>query len=73
MKKQIAEKSEQQLKREYPIEGGTPGWFYSVNEISNGYWRITGSDKWGRKISIDGTDPDQLLDEAETEAAKIDE
>jgi len=71
MKLQLNEKSEQDLKSEFPIKGKTPGWFFSLTEISNGYWKLIGSDKWNRKISLDGIDPDELLEKAEAEASKI--
>ena len=71
MKLRINEISEQSLKNDFPLKGNTPGWFFSITEISNGYWKIEGSDKWSRKISFDGVDPDELLEKAETEALKL--
>ena len=71
MKIQIAEKSERELVREYPVRGATAGWFYRLTEVSNGYWKLEGSDRWGRKISLDGIDADELLKQAELEASKF--
>ena len=71
MKLKVTEKSARELRQEYPIEGTTPGWFYRLTEVSNGYWRLEGSDRWSRKISLDGIDPDVLLQQAGREASKI--
>jgi hypothetical protein len=73
MKLKLEEKSDRELEKDFPIKGMTPGWFFSITEISNGYWRVEGSDKWGRKISLDGVDPDDLLEKAEAEAMRINE
>lgn len=46
---------------DYPIKDLVEGWFFRVEEISQGFYRVTGIDTYGRSISEDGTDPDELL------------
>jgi hypothetical protein len=45
----------------YPIKDVVDGWFFRINEISQGYYRVTGIDRWGRSVARDGIDPDALL------------
>ena len=71
VKLKVNERSEQDLLAEFPITGKASGWYFKIDEISNGCWRLTGSDKWGRKISIDGINPDDLLRKAEAEATVL--
>ncbi len=71
MKKQIKQIPETELLEKYPIKGRTNGWYYCVNEVSNNVYRIEGIDCWGRKVSMQGLDPDKLIEEAEREALRI--
>jgi len=71
VKLKVNERSEQDLLAEFPITGKVSGWYFKIDEVSNGYWRLTGSDKWGRKISFDGKNPDDLLQKAEAEASVL--
>jgi hypothetical protein len=45
----------------YPIKDIIRGWHFCVDEISAGYYRVTGIDEWGRTVSRDGIDPEELL------------
>ncbi len=72
MKKEVHKLSESDLLKLYPIKGETNGWFYRTVETSNNAWMVEGSDAWGRKISLRGNDPQELLKEAEIEAKQID-
>jgi len=47
--------------RNYPITNIVNGWFFRIDEISQGYYRVEGVDQWGHSISRDGIDPNQLL------------
>lgn len=46
---------------DYPIKDLIEGWFFRVEEISQGFYRVTGIDTYGRSISKDGIDPDELF------------
>ncbi len=45
----------------YPIKDLIEGWFFRIEEISQGFYRVTGVDIFGRSISKDGIDPEELL------------
>lgn len=60
MKKPVQRRSNNEL-RDYPITNIVEGWFFRVDEISQGYYRVEGIDRCGHSVSRDGIDPDQLL------------
>ena len=60
MKKPVQRLTDNEL-RDYPITNVVEGWFFQVHEISQGYYRVKGIDRWGRSISRDGIDPDELF------------
>jgi hypothetical protein len=60
MKKRLSRLTAAELKA-YPIKGIIEGWYFRIEEISQGYFRVTGIDQWGRSVSRDGIDPDELL------------
>jgi hypothetical protein len=60
IKKRISRLTEAELNA-YPIKGIVEGWYFRIEEVSQGYFRVTGMDEWGRSISRDGIDPDELL------------
>jgi hypothetical protein len=60
MKKPIQKLTEAELSS-YPIHDLVDGWFFRVDEISFGFYKVEGIECWGRMISRMGTDPDQLL------------
>jgi hypothetical protein len=59
------------LKRDFPVAGSTPGGYFRQKGISNGRWRVEGSDSWGRRVSRDGVNPEKLLAECEAAAQVI--
>lgn len=71
MKAQVTKLSEQELLELYPIKGKVSGWYYRTTETSNNAWLVEGSDYWGRKISIQGDNPDELILQAEQQALDI--
>ena len=71
MKLQVNEKPEQDLIKEFPIRGKAQGWFFQITELSNGSYKLVGSDKWSRKIKLDGTNYENLIEKAEAEATKL--
>ena len=57
--KKTTKKNDEELTL-YPITGKVQSWYFRINEISQGYYRVEGVDKWGRIVSRDGADPDEL-------------
>ena len=49
------------MRREYPIAGRLPNWYFRFTETSNNAWLVEGSDVWGRTVSRQGDDPEELL------------
>jgi hypothetical protein len=45
----------------YPIRDVIGGWFFKIEEISNGYYHVIGVDRRGRSVARDGINPDELL------------
>ena len=68
MKKTVEKLSEEEVLRRFPVAGRMPGWFFRVDEISAGVYRVEGTDLWGRRVSRTGTDSDELLASCATEA-----
>lgn len=60
MKKQVRKLSDEELEK-YPIRDLVEGWFVRIIETSQGAYQVEGVDRWGRKVSRSGIDPDQLL------------
>lgn len=56
----------------YPIADRHPGWYFRMTEVSNGAWLVEGSDAWGRTVSRQGVDPEQLLAECIDSATNVD-
>jgi len=46
---------------DYPITSVVDGWFFQVREVSQGFYIVKGVDSWGRSISRQGIDPEDLL------------
>ena len=47
-------------------------WTFKVDEISNGVYQVTGTDKHGRKVEITGFDVDRLTEDCKKAAIEID-
>jgi hypothetical protein len=73
MKLPIERISETELQKSYPIAGVVPGWFFRVEETSNNVWLAEGSDGWGRVVSYQGTDDQEVLRECARYAEAINE
>lgn len=73
MKTRIRKLSEAEILEDFPIRGKTPGWFFRMEEVSNGAWIVEGSDLWGRRVSRGGGDPDDMLAACEEDAAEIEQ
>ena len=64
MKKRISAKSKEKIIVDYPIHNLLQGWFFKYWEKSNGYYIVEGCDPYGRKISCEGSDPEDILNKA---------
>ncbi len=71
MKQPIEPISEKELRRDYPIEGLVPGWFFCQREVSAGCYFVAGRDIYGREVSSQTLDPDAALQECITYARRI--
>lgn len=60
MRKLVQKLNDDEL-RNYPLKGIVDDWFFRVDEISQGYFRVEGIDRFGRIVSRDGIDPDELI------------
>jgi hypothetical protein len=60
MQKRVQKLTENDLVK-YPIRDLIDGWFFRVDEVSQGYYQVEGIDRWGRTISRMGIDPVLLL------------
>jgi hypothetical protein len=72
MKVTIQKLDEEAVRREYPIVGRVPGWYFRMNEQSMCVWRVEGTDLWGRKVSDVGTDENRVLESCIAMATQID-
>ena len=71
MKKTVEKRSEEDLLRTHDVRGKTPGWFFRVREKSPCHWEVEGLDEWGRRVVVEGSDPHNLLSEAELMAESV--
>lgn len=71
MQKKIQKQSEADLTSDFPIKSEVKGWYFKIVETSGGAYTIEGKDVWGRKIALQGSNPDELLTKANSEAIKI--
>ena len=61
MKKNVPPLSDEYL-ASYPIKDLVDGWFFRIQEVSNGVFEVEGIDGWRRKVARTGTENE--LDEA---------
>jgi hypothetical protein len=71
MKKGIRKLNENDVKLRFPISGKLDGWYFKIEEISNGAYQVSGSDLFGRIISKTGDNPDILLNECIEKALEM--
>lgn len=60
MKKKLHRLTESELGT-YPMKDIVEGWYFRIEEVSQGFYRITGIDEWKRVIVKEGMDPDELI------------
>jgi len=67
----VQRKDRAQVAREYPITERVEGWFFRQRETSNGAFLVEGTDLWGRTVSRQGSNPDELLSQCAEDAERI--
>jgi Immunity protein 27 len=72
MKTPVERLSETDVRSQYPIGGEVKGWYFRLEEVSNGYWRAEGTDLWGRKVTCHGSDEASLVHECAALARQVD-
>jgi hypothetical protein len=72
MKKTVKRLSDDELKN-YPIVDLVDGWFFRIQEISYGAFRVDGVDRWGRLVSREGSDNEieELLNACANDAREL--
>ena len=63
MKVSIKRKTDEEIRQDYPVADRLPGWYFRVTETSNNVWLVEGCDAWGRRVSRQGIDLDELFAE----------
>ena len=48
-----------------------PGWTFDIEEVSANVYEVIGVDTAGHRVEAKGTDPEQLLADARTNAKRI--
>jgi hypothetical protein len=61
VKQPVRKLDEDTVRRDFPIADRVPGWFFRVDEVSNGAYRAIGTDLWGRRTETAGSDPEHAL------------
>jgi hypothetical protein len=67
----VQKRDASEVQREYPIADRLPGWFFRMQEVSNGCWIVEGTDLWGRQVSDSGTDEQVLLESCIAAAERV--
>lgn len=72
MKKDLQPLSSEHL-GSYPIKDRVDGWFFRIQEVSNGVYEVEGIDVRGRKVSRKGTEieMDKVLKSCVEDARQI--
>lgn len=71
MKPPVLPICEKELRRDYPIEGLVPGWFFCQREVSSSCYVVAGRDIYGCEVSIQTLDPVVALQECVAYARRI--
>ncbi len=71
MKQQINIKSEKEILKSYPIKSAVQGWYFRISEIANNAYEVEGMDRFGRIVSRQGDNPDELLHSCEEYAKEL--
>lgn len=71
MKKRVTPEMMDKFASNFPIEGNVDGWRFRWTETSNLVFVVEGSDQFGRTVSRQGQDPEQLQTEVEKDAREV--
>ena len=71
MKREVQQLSAAKVACEYPLTDLVEGWYFKVDEVSAGVYRVDGTDLWGRRVSYTGLDPDEALARCKKDALKM--
>lgn len=61
MKQPVKKLSADEIQKSFPISDRLSDWFFRVRENSAGCCLAEGTDLWGRQVSHQGTDLDEVL------------
>ena len=56
------------IRQSFPVRGRVRGWFFRVEELPTGHWQVKGRDGHGQTVTCLGTNPEDVLRDAESEA-----
>ena len=59
---------DREIRQSFPVRGRVRGWFFRVEELPTGYWQVKGRDLYGQTVSCLGSNPEEVLNDAESEA-----
>ena len=71
MKRRISKKPFEEMIKKYPISNLLDGWFFKCWEVSNGHYIAEGSDQYGRIVSCEGSNADDILQEIVIQTKEI--
>ena len=71
MKQLVSPRSVEELLAAYPRGELVPGWYFRIEEVSAGHYLAECSDRWDRKVSLHGGDPDALLSQCVESARSL--
>jgi hypothetical protein len=71
MKHYVSAQEMRTLEKAYPIADRLVDWRFKVTEFSPGGYRAEGVDRYGRRVSVDGSNPDVALNQCAAMAKGI--
>nr|WP_320012429.1 hypothetical protein [uncultured Desulfobulbus sp.] len=71
MKQKIQIESEMDILKSYPLKSNVQGWYFRISEIANNAYQVEGTDRFGRIVSRQGDNPDELIQSCEEYAKEL--
>jgi len=71
MKQPVYKADPEAVKKDFPIFGPVPGWYFRVKKLSADSCRAEGRDLWNRRVSRTGSDARELIELCEADAEEI--
>jgi hypothetical protein len=59
---------DREIRQSFPVRGRVRGWFFRVEELPSGCWQVKGHDRFGQTVRCLGSNPEDVLNDAESEA-----